>query len=84
MTINGPTWVLLGTVALILAGFTWVLFVKRFIKRKPAKLWRYFRKPRQRARECQSCQQFISCAMAGVDECPLLNGGIGSYSSTGR
>lgn len=78
------TWVFLGIISfdVIVALILVVFIIKCFIKRK--KSWRYFRKPRQRARECQSCQQFISCAMAGVNECPLYGKGIGSYSSTGR
>jgi len=62
------TWILLGIGALILAGF----IIKHFVKRKPAELRRCFRKPKQRARECQLCQNFISCIAAKVTECPLL------------
>lgn len=69
MTVNWLTWVLLGIVILILAGPAIKRLVKRLVKRK---LWSYFRKPEQRVRECQSCQQFISCAMARVTECPFL------------
>lgn len=76
LTMNGFTWVLLLTVALLLAGVWW-------------KRWRAYRQARRELREewlklkseieakkkkpeCQSCSRFISCSMAQVEVCPLL------------
>lgn len=32
---------------------------------------RALKKPEKQKPECQSCQHFISCSMAGVTKCPL-------------
>jgi len=79
MTVNWLTWALLGIAALILAG-AWVK--RRRDRRKLRKAWSDFKdeivanrtvaKKPDKKPECQSCQNFISCSMAGVTRCPLL------------
>lgn len=83
MAINWVTWAPLGILALILAGLIlkccldyclnyWSTRQHRWRLRKQ---WLVFKKEIAAAKkpECQSCPSFISCAMSGVDKCPLLS-----------
>lgn len=67
-TVNSTTWLLFGVAALLLAGWLWGR------KRQLHKDWAQFKakKVAEKKPECQSCRRFISCAMAGVQTCPLL------------
>lgn len=76
MSVNWLTLVLLGIAALILAGM-WAQRRRR--RRQLRKEWADFkdeivanRVVVKKKPECQACQNFISCSMAGVTKCPLM------------
>lgn len=68
--------------ALILWSVTLVLVCawlrRRQYRQQSRAQWQAFKdeivankEPEKQKPECQSCQHFISCSMAGVTECPL-------------
>lgn len=82
-TVDSTTWILLGIAALLLAGWLWRRRRNRIQQRKiqrlqilemetelRRKLDSQTKKPKKPS--CQSCSNFISCSMAGVTKCPLL------------
>lgn len=68
------TWILVILIELIIIAVEIVVLIGIFVGwlMEKGKLKGNSMEVVTRFTSCQSCQQFISCAMAGVTECPLL------------
>lgn len=65
------TWTLVILILVVLILVNLTLILAGWLMKK-SKLRSNSVKVVTRFTSCQSCQSFISCAMAGVTECPLL------------